>query len=192
MENTTADTHTSVNPKSSPHMLYLIAAVAVILVSVAGIAAFMGWIPSSTADPSDRSGTDKQSSAAPKAASPSRSAATVAQAQCPSCGEIVSIREIVTPGTGSGLGAVGGAVVGGVLGNQVGKGKGKDAATVIGVVGGAVAGNEIEKKTKSSTSYEITVRLENGTTRVVTQSSPPTWRTGDRVKVVDGVLHSNG
>jgi len=104
---------------------------------------------------------------------------------------IEAVREIDTKGEGSGLGAVGGAVVGGVLGHQVGGGRGKDIATVVGAVGGAVAGNEIEKRVKSSKSYELTVRFEDGSSRVISEANPPTWRTGDRVKVINGVIQSN-
>jgi len=39
-----------------------------------------------------------------------------------------------------------GAVVGGVLGNQVGSGDGKTLATILGAVGGGYIGNEIAKK----------------------------------------------
>ena len=44
---------------------------------------------------------------------------------------------------------------------------------------------------KSTKSYEITVRFEDGSSRVITQPEPASWRTGDRVKVVNGVLQSN-
>ena len=104
---------------------------------------------------------------------------------------IESTREVETKGTGSGLGAVGGAVVGGVLGNQVGGGRGKDAATVIGAVGGVVAGNEIEKRMKTTKSYDVTVRMEDGSSRVLHETNPPAWRAGDRVKIVDGAIRSN-
>jgi outer membrane lipoprotein SlyB len=44
---------------------------------------------------------------------------------------------------------------------------------------------------KSGTSYESTVRLEDGSSRVISQASAPTWRSGDRVKIVNGVIESN-
>ena len=40
-------------------------------------------------------------------------------------------------------------------------------------------------------SYEIVVRLENGSTRTFHQAALPAWQSGDRVKVIDGALHSN-
>jgi outer membrane lipoprotein SlyB len=78
-----------------------------------------------------------------------------------------------------------------VLGNQVGSGSGKQIATVVGAVGGVIAGNEIEKRVKSTRSYEVTVRLDDGSSRVLTQSAAPSWRAGDRVRIVDGALQSN-
>jgi outer membrane lipoprotein SlyB len=91
---------------------------------------------------------------------------------------------------GTGLGVVGGAVVGGVIGHQIGGGRGKDLATVAGAVGGAVAGNEIEKRAKSTKSYAITIRLDDGSSRVINETNPPTWRPGDRVEVADGTIRS--
>ena len=117
--------------------------------------------------------------------------ATPAKWRCAECGVVQSVREIATKGQGSGVGAVGGAVVGGLLGHQVGSGRGQDIATVVGAVGGVVAGNEIEKRVKSGKSYEITVRFEDGSSRVIQEANAPTWRTGDRVKVINGVIQSN-
>ena len=36
--------------------------------------------------------------------------------------------------------------------------------------------------------YRITLRMDDGTTRVVTQEKAPTYRTGDRVNMMDGVI----
>lgn len=113
------------------------------------------------------------------------------QAKCAECGVIDSVREVTTKGEGSGLGVVGGAVVGGLLGNQVGAGSGKDVATVAGAVGGAVAGNQIEKSVKSTKSYDITVRFDDGSSRVIHEENASAWRSGDRVKVINGVIRSN-
>ena len=113
------------------------------------------------------------------------------RAKCADCGVIESIVEVTTKGEGSGLGVVGGAVLGGLLGNQVGAGSGQDVATVAGAVGGAVAGNQIEKSMKSTKSYNITVRFEDGSSRVIHEANPSAWRPGDRVKVINGAIRSN-
>jgi outer membrane lipoprotein SlyB len=171
----------------SPHPLVWGAGIALIVFCGVGAAAVMGWIPTSVGKPAD------EIAVAPKAApqsSPPRTASRAA-AKCANCGVVQSVREIETKGEGSGVGVVGGAVVGGVLGNQVGGGDGKRIMTVVGAVGGAVAGNEIEKRARSTTTYEITVRLDDGSSRVVTEASPPSWRAGDKVRVINGLIHSN-
>jgi len=113
-----------------------------------------------------------------------------APAICRDCGTIESVREIAKEGEGSGLGAVAGGVLGGVLGNQVGNGRGRDVATVAGAIGGAFAGHQIEKSQKKVVDYQITVRLEDGTTRVFHQDTAPAWRSGDRVRIESGTLVS--
>jgi outer membrane lipoprotein SlyB len=177
----------------SPHPLIWVTGIAVILFCVAGLAAFMGWIPTSIGSPADNAklATAPAQSAKPHTVPIHNANNTYAKATCAECGVIESTREIDTGGGGSGIGAVGGAVVGGVLGHQVGGGRGKDLATVAGAVGGAVAGNEIEKQVKSTKSYEVTVRLDNGSSRVFNEANP-TWRNGDHVRIVDGMIRSNG
>jgi outer membrane lipoprotein SlyB len=117
-------------------------------------------------------------------------AAAPAKNWCSNCGNVESVREIHSRAQGSGVGAAGGAILGGLLGNQVGSGNGRSLATVAGAVGGAVVGNQVEGNMKATTSYEIRVRLDDGTARTFRQQSAPGWRTGDRVRVVKGVLRS--
>lgn len=109
---------------------------------------------------------------------------------CSNCGNVESVREIKQRAQGSGLGAAGGAVIGGLLGNQIGDGSGRTIATAAGAIGGAVVGNQVEGNMKATTSYEIRVRLDDGTLRTFRQSSPPAWRSGDRVRIVKGKLRS--
>ncbi|NHZ61646.1 glycine zipper 2TM domain-containing protein [Massilia genomosp. 1] len=125
-----------------------------------------------------------------KPAPPPRHAASEAAQErwCNHCGNIESVREVTQRAQGSGLGAAGGAVLGGLLGNQVGGGNGRKLATVAGAVGGAVVGNQVEGNLKATRSYEIRVRLDDGGARTFHQQSAAGWRTGDRVKVVNGTL----
>lgn len=111
---------------------------------------------------------------------------------CRECAVIEEIREVEKAGSASGIGAVGGAVVGGVLGHQVGRGRGKDVATVLGAIGGSIAGNQIEKNTKKTVEYQIWVRYENGSKGLFTQPTPPSWRLGDKVRIINGAIQSNG
>lgn len=114
-----------------------------------------------------------------------------ARPACYDCGVIDSVREIEKKGEGSGLGAVAGGVAGGLLGRQTGGGRGRDVMTVLGAVGGAFAGNAIEKNVKKVKSYEIDVRFDDGTHQLITQDNAPAWRSGDKVKLVNGVISAN-
>jgi outer membrane lipoprotein SlyB len=182
----------------SMHPLMMITGVAVILFSLAGVAAIMGWIPTSIGHPSDTVAAEKLTTNTAKPpvtkshTAPVKVAThTAAKVECAECGVIESVRQIQHSGEGSGLGAVGGAVVGGLLGNQVGGGHGKEVMTVVGAVGGAVAGNQVEKRVKSTSGYEITVRFDNGTTRVISATNAPAWRPGDKVKIINDTIQSN-
>jgi outer membrane lipoprotein SlyB len=181
----------------SPHPMVWVAAIAVVVFCGAGAAAFLGWIPSSMSTPAEEARLAKLEAAKPSPAHSSApkvhsaQAPVVVAARCSECGVVQSVREVDAKGEGSGIGVVGGAVAGGVLGHQVGKGDGNTVATVIGAVGGAVAGNEIEKRVKSTKSFEITVRFEDGSTRVITEANATSWRSGDKVRVVNGVIQSN-
>jgi outer membrane lipoprotein SlyB len=57
---------------------------------------------------------------------------------------------------------------------------------VVGAVGGAVAGNKIEKNAKKATSYDITVRLDNGETVKFNQTAVPSLAIDQRVKIENG------
>jgi uncharacterized protein YcfJ len=109
-------------------------------------------------------------------------------AACKECGSVVDVKTIKQQGEGTGLGAVIGGVAGGVLGHQVGSGRGKDVATVAGAAGGAYAGHQVEKSSKSSTRYQVVVKMEDGATRHFTFSNPTSYRAGDKVKIVDKKL----
>lgn len=107
----------------------------------------------------------------------------VVQAQAPMpapMATVVDVREVAGVGEGTGMGAVGGGVLGAVLGSQVGKGKGRTAAGVLGALGGAYAGHEVEKRLRGK-QWETTLRMDDGSTRIVTSKSAPSWRVGDKV-----------
>jgi len=57
---------------------------------------------------------------------------------------------------------------------------------VLDAAGGPLAGNDIEKRVRAASAFQITVRFGNGTRRVINQPDNPAWRTGDRIKLVDG------
>src|ERR1700704_1319934 len=204
------------------HPLLIIAAIAITLFSLVGIGAVLGWIPTSVGNPGTASTPLAQAPDQPAAqpqppnpaerkptvrpkpvvkSEPPRVAAraavpppppVVVAAICRECAVIEEVREVEKAGQASGAGAVGGAVVGGVIGHQMGGGRGKDVATVLGVIGGGLAGNAIEKNAKKTVEYQIVVRYEDGTKGLFTQTTPPSWRPGDKVKVINGVIEGRG
>ena len=115
-----------------------------------------------------------------------------ARRQCYECGTIEAVRETEKPAETNGVGIGIGAVTGGLLGHQMGRGNGNTAMTVLGAIGGAFAGHQVEKKVRTVKEYRLTVRFEDGSAQQVVQSTPPAWREGDKVKVVNGALVSNG
>jgi outer membrane lipoprotein SlyB len=203
------------------HPLVIVAASTVSLFSLVGIGAVMGWIPTSTgqsntsaavapipeqpAQPEPAKPVEHRAHPAPKPVARSEPPRQVARAEiapppgpvvvaavCRECAVIEDVRTVEKPGQASGVGAVGGAVLGGVLGHQVGSGRGKDLATILGVLGGGVGGNQIEKNVKKETEYQIVVRYDDGSTGMFTQSTQPSWHKGDKVRVINGAIQSNG
>lgn len=220
---------TPASPRNTAHPLLIAAAIAVILFCTVGIAAVMGWIPSSTGgNPNRLAGSTEQVAVAPAApvselppsALVQQSAPLLAQATppaayappaapvreqprvverkrvvadtpprsnwCSNCGNVESVRKLTTRARGSGVGAAGGAVIGGLLGNQIGDGRGRDLATVAGAVGGAVIGNQVEGNMKATTTYEVRVRMDDGSVRTFNRESAPSLRNGQRVRIVNG------
>ena len=75
-----------------------------------------------------------------------------------------------------------------MLGRQLGGKDHRTAGTVVGAAGGAVAGHMIEKRARSGKTFEIGVRFDDGSSRVFTQETHPSWKSGDRVRLVNGAL----
>ncbi len=102
-------------------------------------------------------------------------------------GTIESIQIVNTQASNHGGGAIVGGIVGAVLGNQVGGGTGRTVATVAGAVGGAVVGNNVQNRNaQAQTSYQILVRMDNGTNTTIIQDNVNDLGVGSRVRVVDG------
>ena len=112
-------------------------------------------------------------------------------AVCHACGAIESVTPIErsTKPAGVGIGTVAGGVLGAVLGNQIGHGGGRTAATILGAVGGGFAGNAIEGHVRKETVYQVGVRMEDGSHRLVEVARPPS--VGSRVTVEGNVLRTS-
>jgi len=81
-----------------------------------------------------------------------------ARPRCRECGVIVSMREIASHDEDSGPGAA----------------------------GEVTAGDRDETRSKSARSHEIVVRMADGSSRVIDDANPASWRAGERVIVIDG------
>lgn len=135
------------------HPLLAVAAVSVTVVSLLGIAAITGVLPSSHSNPDTArdsaptpvvlqepqpskhavQGSGKKTVATTDQASPQVAAAPAPAAQ-------------PAPEKNSAIGIGVGALVGGALGSRVGSGDGKTLATIAGAIGGGYIGNEVAKK----------------------------------------------
>jgi outer membrane lipoprotein SlyB len=62
--------------------------------------------------------------------------------------------------------------------------------TVLGAAGGAYAGHQIEKNVNKRLVYRVTVRMDDGSFRTLSQAAPPAFAVGDKVRVVQGALHA--
>jgi outer membrane lipoprotein SlyB len=103
-------------------------------------------------------------------------------------GTIESVRPIkiqTNNGQPTGLGMLGGAAVGGVAGSMMGGGNGSLLTGVVGGIAGAVAGNALENGIAVRDGLEITVRLDDGDLRAITQeTSGEKFQAGDRVRLL--------
>lgn len=88
-------------------------------------------------------------------------------------------------GQPSGIGVLGGGALGALAGSAIGGGRGSIATGIIGGLAGAVAGNSIENGVAMRDGLEITVRLDNGDMRAITQSATgEIFRAGDRIRLL--------
>jgi len=151
-------------------------AVSVLIASVIGIGAMTGLLPSGL--------SPKQGDARP--ADPGSQ--PVPPASCALCGTVESIRTIEVRDEASDVGAVAGGLSGAAAGNRTDSGSANTAMTFLGTVAGAITGDETERNVKKRYAYRVTVRMDDGSFRTVSLSSPPTLAVGDKVRVVEGKL----
>ena len=114
-----------------------------------------------------------------------------ALAICNECGTVTDVKTVKKEGEASGGGAVLGGIVGGVVGHQIGSGRGNTVATVAGAAGGAYAGHQIEKNKNATTTYVVSVKMEDGSQRTFNFSKETSYKVGDKVKIVDKKLVHN-
>lgn len=108
------------------------------------------------------------------------------QEQTVRMGVVESVRSVSIEGSSSGAGTVAGGLVGGVAGSNIGGGKGGTIGSILGAVAGGVAGNVIEQSVTKKQGLEITVKLDNGELRAITQEADEAFRPGERVRLLSG------
>ena len=102
-------------------------------------------------------------------------------------GVVESVRQVSIEGSKSGVGTLAGGAIGGVAGSNIGGGnRGSAVGTILGAVAGGVAGNMIEQGTTKKQGLEITVKLDNGELRAITQEADEAFRSGERVRLLSG------
>ena len=101
-------------------------------------------------------------------------------------GVVESVRQVTIEPQQSGVGAATGGIVGGIAGANVGGGRGSIVGTVLGAVAGGLAGQAAEGSFTRKPGLEITVKLDNGELRAITQEADETFRPGERVRLLSG------
>ena len=174
--------------KTRLHPLVAGAAAAVIVAAGVGVAAITGVLPGSKADTAPTTEAKATQPAAKTRVASAQTAQHKPVPVCRECGVVVEVKQSQVLGKGTGVGAVAGGVGGAVIGHQIGENR---AGTAVGAVVGAVAGHQIERKAREHTKYEISVRMNDGTVKSITDESgnPVSWKSGDKVRVgADGVI----
>ncbi|NUU00795.1 glycine zipper 2TM domain-containing protein [Herbaspirillum robiniae] len=100
-------------------------------------------------------------------------------------GVVESIRNVTIDKGSSGVGTLGGAALGGIAaGSNIGGGNGALAAGIVGALAGGVLGNQAEARLSNRPGLEITVKLDNGELRAITQDADEAFRVGERVRLL--------
>lgn len=162
-----------IKTRSDPHPLVSLSGIAIIVFCGTGVAAIMGWIPTSMGQ--GREGGAPIATLAPAPAVPGQArqatgvavpAAVPAPAHpavrrpCADCGVIEATRQVDRRAESSALPAI----------------------------GAMRAGNDIEQQAKASRSHEISIRMDDGSLRLIHQARRPDLRAGDHVRIIDGAV----
>jgi hypothetical protein len=98
-----------------------------------------------------------------QAVAQSKADAALAGLECRVCGVVEDVREVRLGGTGRNVSTV----------------SGEGFALFLGLLSGKLGSGP-------STVYEVAVRLQDGSTRILREGTLPAWKAGDRVKVKMG------
>ena len=103
-------------------------------------------------------------------------------------GVVIGVREVNIEGQKSNLGLMGGGVIGAAAARPApGSGRAGALGQAAASVTGAVVGQAVEEVATRKRAQEITVRLDDGRTVIVTKEvSGGLYQDGDRVRIVNG------
>ncbi len=100
-------------------------------------------------------------------------------------GYVDSIRNVTIEKGQTGVGTLAGAALGGIAaGSNIGGGNGAIAAGIVGAVAGGLVGQKVESNLNHKPGFEITVRLDNGDIKAITQDADEAFNVGDRVRLL--------
>ena len=100
-------------------------------------------------------------------------------------GMVESVREVTIAHGDTGTGTMAGAALGGIAaGSNIGNGNGSAAAGIVGAVVGGMIGAHVEANANKRVALEITVKLDNGDLRAITQEADEPFRIGERVRLL--------
>jgi len=105
---------------------------------------------------------------------------------CTTCGVIDGYTAVKVQGQNNGIGAVAGGLGGALVGSKIAGRGNHTLGGAIGAVGGGLLGNAIESHERTSTAYDVRVRMADGSIRTVRQAAVPT--VGQRVNVEGNTL----
>jgi outer membrane lipoprotein SlyB len=107
---------------------------------------------------------------------------------CSTCGVIDSYSAVQVQGKNNGVGAVAGGLGGALVGSKIAGRSNHTLGGVIGAVGGGLLGNAIETHERTTTAYDVRVRMNDGSIRTVRQATVPT--VGTHVNVDGNTLRA--
>ena len=100
---------------------------------------------------------------------------------CTTCGVIDGYSPVKVQGQNNGIGAVAGGLGGALVGSKIAGRGNHTLGGAIGAVGGGLLGNAIESHERTSTAYDVRVRMADGSIRTVREANVP--QVGARVNV---------
>jgi hypothetical protein len=113
---------------------------------------------------------------APAVRQPAPNRGAAATTSCDRCGVIEAVRETTRNATRA---------------VSVESGYGHYAVALLSTLIGAKHANPTAQEVGPATNYEITVRFNDGSSRMLTELNPPKWKPGDSVKVINGRILPN-